>query len=108
TNPVNQIEQRLGVAGLHLVTTRLRCQRRLKADYPTRLTQFDCNKALRRLIIDCGGRGVLDAAFHWSLLCDWWWWTTAPLPPRPLRLHRILTRASIFLRKDGLPGQARQ
>src|SRR5215472_8356226 len=44
------------------------------------------------LIIRTGGRGVHHADFHWSLLCGWWWLGTALVPPRPLRLHRILHR----------------
>jgi hypothetical protein len=62
-------KQRLRIACLHLVTAGLLGQGRLKTQDPTGFAQLDCNKAVRRVIIGCGGRSVLQADFHWSLLC---------------------------------------
>src|SRR6516162_8923360 len=85
-NPLNQLEQPVRVACFHLIPTGLVAQRRLKSHDPTGLAQFDCNEAMHRLIIHTGGRGVLHADFHWSLLCGWWWFrnrtgTTSPAAP---------------------------
>src|SRR6516165_4044655 len=73
-DPLDQLKQRLGITWLQLVLTSLLRQGRLKPDDPARLAQLDCNKAMHRVIINSGGRGVLHAAFHRSLLCGWWVW----------------------------------
>jgi hypothetical protein len=57
---LDQFKQRLRIACLHLVTAGLLGQGRLKTQDPTGFAQLDCNKAVRRVFIGCGGRSVLQ------------------------------------------------